>query len=206
MNRFWLDISNQIPDHCLLFLDFPPRRQWNEHLLPLALRRVVFPLALGRDSAAMHQIRRQITEALMRPQAVVQTDDLLDIRLGFEFQNALGHLFGGEVGLVYGRAEVGYRIKGSTCLTNGQLSQKFMPIEPGPAADTGGTGVEFLADLNMGFTTRVVGLGDHSTESWCVDFLLYQSFTLFLFNFLFLCKAISGQSKRELVILQRGVC
>ena len=44
-----------------------PRRQWDERLHTLTLRRVVFPLALGRDSPAMHQIRRQKTEALMRP-------------------------------------------------------------------------------------------------------------------------------------------
>ena len=68
-----------------------------------------------------------------------------------------------------------------------------MPIKPGPAADTAGTGIEFLADLNMGFVTHVVGLGDHASEGRCVDFLLYHSFTLFLFNFLFFCKAISGQ-------------
>ena len=67
MNRFWLDISNQIPDHCLLFLDFPSHRQRNEHLPLLTLRRVAFTFALGHDSAAMHQIRRQKTEALMRP-------------------------------------------------------------------------------------------------------------------------------------------
>lgn len=90
--------------------------------------------------------------------------------MGLEFQNALGHLLGGEVGLVHGRAEVGYRIKGSTFLTNGQLSQKFMPIKPGPAADIGSTGIEFLANLNMGFVTRVVGLGDHASEGRCVDF------------------------------------
>lgn len=82
MNRFWLDISNQIPDHCLLFLDFPPPQAMERTPPSPCFETVVFPLALGRDSAAMHQIRRQITEALMRPQAVVQTDDLLDIRLG----------------------------------------------------------------------------------------------------------------------------
>ena len=84
-----------------------------------------------------------------------------------------------EVGLVHGRAEVGSCIKGSALQTNGQLSQKSMLIKPGPAADTGGTGIEFLADLNMGFVTRAAGLGDHPSEGRSVDFLLYHSFTLF---------------------------
>ena len=52
-----------------------------------------------------------------------------------------------------------------------------MPIKPGPATDTGGTGIEFLADLNMGFVTRAAGLGDHPSEGRSVDFLLYHSFT-----------------------------
>ena len=78
----------------------------------------------------------------------------------------------GKVGLVHVRAEVGYRIKGSSFLTNGQLFLKLMLIKPRPTTDIGDTGIEFLADLNMGFVTCIEGLvypfSGGTTGLWCL--------------------------------------
>lgn len=100
---------------------------------------------------------------------------------------------GGEVGLVHGRAEVGYCIKGSAFLTIERLSQKFMPTKPEPAADIAGTGIEFLADLNMGFVTCVVGLGDHSSEDRSVDFFLYIVLLFFILTSFFIVKLFQNK-------------
>ena len=58
-----------------------------------------------------------------------------------------------------------------------------MPTKPEPAADIAGTGIELLADLNMGSVTCVVGLGDHASEDRSVDFFLYIALLFFLTSF-----------------------
>ena len=74
-----------------------------------------------------------------------------------------------------------------------------MPIKPGPAADIGSTGIEFFADLNMGFVTRVVGLGDHASKGRCVDFLFYHSFTLFYLTSFFSVKLFQDKTLTEVL-------
>lgn len=68
-----------------------------------------------------------------------------------------------------------------------------MPTKPEPAADIAGTGIEFLADLNMGFVTCVVGLGDHSSEDRSVDFFLYIVLLFFILTSFFIVKLFQNK-------------